>query len=69
MAGTRYWLRMGQAWRGIPVAAYGDLRVASLYIGSQMPLTVMFRPPRVAWAEPMMRAGRDRMQIKSEPPR
>jgi len=41
--------------------------VASLYIGSQMPLTVMFRPPRVAWAEPMMRAGRDRMQIKSEP--
>ena len=41
--------------------------IASLFIGSQMPLTVMFRPPRVAWAEPMMRAGRDRMQIKSEP--
>ncbi len=41
--------------------------IASLFIGSQMPLTVMFRPPRVAWAEPMLRAGRDRMQIKSEP--
>ena len=41
--------------------------IASLFIGSQMPLTVMFRPPRVAWAGPMMRAGRDRMQIKSEP--
>lgn len=41
--------------------------IASLFIGSQMPLTVMFRPPRVTWAEPMMRAGRDRMQIKSEP--
>jgi len=41
--------------------------IASLFIGSQLPITVMFRPPRVAWAEPMMRAGRDRMQIKSEP--
>ena len=27
----------------------------------------MFRAPRVAWAEPMMRAGRDRLQIRSEP--
>jgi Kdo2-lipid IVA lauroyltransferase/acyltransferase len=41
--------------------------IASLYIGSQMPMTVMFRPPKEAWAEPMMRAGRDRMQIKSVP--
>ncbi len=41
--------------------------IASLYIGSQMPMTAMFRPPRLAWAEPMMRAGRDRMQIKSVP--
>lgn len=40
---------------------------ASLFIGSQMPITVMFRPPRVAWAEPLLRAGRDRLQIKSEP--
>ena len=41
--------------------------IASLFIGSQAPLTAMFRPPRVAWAAPMMRAGRDRMQIRSEP--
>jgi KDO2-lipid IV(A) lauroyltransferase len=41
--------------------------LAGLYIGSQMPMTAMFRPPREAWAEPMMRAGRDRMQIKSVP--
>lgn len=40
---------------------------ASLFIGSQLPITVMFRPPRVAWAEPLMRKGRDRLQIKSEP--
>ncbi len=45
----------------------GTFEIASLFIGSQMPLTVMFRAPRVAWAEPMMRAGRDRMQIRSEP--
>ena len=41
--------------------------IASLFIGSQIPISVMFRPPRVQWAEPMMRAGRDRMQIRSEP--
>jgi KDO2-lipid IV(A) lauroyltransferase len=41
--------------------------IASLFMGSHVPITVMFRPPRVRWAEPMMRAGRDRMQIRSEP--
>jgi Kdo2-lipid IVA lauroyltransferase/acyltransferase len=41
--------------------------MASIYIGSQMPMTAMFRAPKVAWAEPMMRAGRDRLQIKSVP--
>ncbi len=45
----------------------GTFEMVSLFIGSQMPLTAMFRPPRVAWAEPMMRAGRDRMQIHSVP--
>ncbi len=45
----------------------GTFEIASLFIGSQMPLTAMFRPPRVAWAEPMMRDGRDRLQIRSEP--
>ena len=41
--------------------------IASLFMGSQVPITVMFRPPRLQWAEPMMRAGRDRLQIRSEP--
>ena len=41
--------------------------IASIFIGSEMPMTAMFRPPKVAWAEPMMRAGRDRLQIKSVP--
>jgi KDO2-lipid IV(A) lauroyltransferase len=45
----------------------GTFEIASVFIGSQVPITVMFRPPRVAWAEPMMRAGRDRMLIRSEP--
>ena len=45
----------------------GTFEIASMFIGSQMPLTAMFRPPRVVWAAPMMRAGRDRMQIRSEP--
>jgi Kdo2-lipid IVA lauroyltransferase/acyltransferase len=41
--------------------------MASIFIGSQLPMTAMFRPPKVSWAEPMMRAGRDRLQIKSVP--
>ena len=45
----------------------GTFEIVSLFIGAQMPLTAMFRPSRVAWAAPMMRAGRDRMQIRSEP--
>ncbi len=45
----------------------GTFEIASLYIGAQMPMTAMFRKPRVAWAEPMMREGRDRLQIKSVP--
>lgn len=44
----------------------GTFEIASLFIGSQFPISVMFRPPRVKWAEPMMRAGRDRMNIRSE---
>ena len=45
----------------------GTFEMVSLFIGSHLPMTAMFRPPRVAWAEPMMRAGRDRMQIRSVP--
>ena len=45
----------------------GTFEIVSLFIGSQMPMTAMFRPPRVAWAAPMMRAGRDRLQIRSAP--
>jgi Kdo2-lipid IVA lauroyltransferase/acyltransferase len=45
----------------------GTFEIISLFIGSHMPLTAMFRPPRVAWAAPMMRAGRDRLQIRSVP--
>ena len=45
----------------------GTFEVISLFIGSQVPMTAMFRPPRVAWAAPMMRAGRDRLQIHSVP--
>jgi Kdo2-lipid IVA lauroyltransferase/acyltransferase len=45
----------------------GTFEIASIFIGSQLPMTAMFRAPRVAWAAPMMRAGRDRLQIQSVP--
>lgn len=62
-------LALRNASRGIIFLSphLATFEIASLYIGSQMPMTAMFRPPRVAWAEPMMRAGRDRLQIKSVP--
>jgi Kdo2-lipid IVA lauroyltransferase/acyltransferase len=62
-------LELRDAGRGIIFLTphLATFEIASLYIGAQMPMTVMFRTPKVAWAEPMMRAGRDRLQIKSVP--
>ncbi|MBK9617422.1 MAG: lysophospholipid acyltransferase family protein [Uliginosibacterium sp.] len=45
----------------------GCFEIISLYIGSQMPMTVLYRPPKQTEAEPFLRAGRARGQIQLAP--
>lgn len=45
----------------------GSFEVASQYAASRMPITVLYRRPRVAWLEPLMRAGRERPNVRLVP--
>lgn len=38
----------------------GCFEVAALYAALRMPITVLYRPPKLKWLEPLMRAGRTR---------
>ncbi|HSO08335.1 MAG TPA: lysophospholipid acyltransferase family protein [Pelomicrobium sp.] len=38
----------------------GCFEIAALYIGRRTPLTVLYRPPKVRWLEPLMIAGREK---------
>ena len=41
----------------------GCFEIVSLYYAARRPMTVMYRPPRQAWVEGIMRTGRARGQI------
>jgi Kdo2-lipid IVA lauroyltransferase/acyltransferase len=41
----------------------GCFEVSALYAAARMPITVLYRPPRIAWLEPVMRGGRERGQV------
>jgi Kdo2-lipid IVA lauroyltransferase/acyltransferase len=45
----------------------GCFEIISLYIGSQMPMTVLYRPPKQAEVEPILRAGRTQGHITLAP--
>src|SRR3954463_12438645 len=45
----------------------GAFEIASLYAAREMPITVLYRRPRVAWTEPLMRAGRGRANVRLVP--
>lgn len=45
----------------------GCFEIISLYIGARMPMTVLYRAPKQAEAEPFLRAGRARGQIQLAP--
>jgi KDO2-lipid IV(A) lauroyltransferase len=45
----------------------GCFEMASLYIVQRLPMTVMYRPPKLAWLEPVMIAGRNRWQATAVP--
>lgn len=38
----------------------GCFEVISLYVSSRMPITIMYRVPKLAWLDKVMRAGRER---------
>lgn len=38
----------------------GCFEVAALYAAMRVPITVLYRPPKLAWLEPLMRVGRSR---------
>lgn len=42
----------------------GCFEITSLYMAQNMPITVLYRPPRLRWLEGVMRSGRERGQIR-----
>lgn len=45
----------------------GCFEVGAFYAAQRIPLTVLYRPPRLAWLEPLMLAGRSRGLAKLAP--
>ena len=45
----------------------GCFEMVSLYFVQRLPMTVMYRPPKLAWLEPVMIAGRTRWQAAVAP--
>jgi KDO2-lipid IV(A) lauroyltransferase len=45
----------------------GCFEIAALYGAQRMPLTVLYRPPKLAWIEPLMLAGRSRWRMVAAP--
>lgn len=45
----------------------GCFEISAVYAAPRMPLTVLYRPPRLAWLEPLMITGRRRWQMAVAP--
>jgi KDO2-lipid IV(A) lauroyltransferase len=45
----------------------GCFEISGIYGAQRMPLTVLYRPPRLAWLEPLMIAGRSRWRMAVAP--
>ncbi|MFN2646033.1 MAG: lysophospholipid acyltransferase family protein [Burkholderiales bacterium] len=45
----------------------GAFEVAAQYAASHMPITVLYRRPKIGWLEPLMRAGRERGNVRLVP--
>ena len=41
----------------------GCFEVSATYAAQSIPITVLYRPPKLAWLEPVMRSGRERGQM------
>ncbi len=42
----------------------GCFEVSALYAAERIPITVLYRPPRLPWLEQVMRNGRERAQVR-----
>ncbi|MBI3221971.1 MAG: lysophospholipid acyltransferase family protein [Nitrosomonadales bacterium] len=42
----------------------GCFEISALYAAQRMPITVLYRPPKLSWLEGVMRAGRERGQVR-----
>ncbi|TXF10388.1 lysophospholipid acyltransferase family protein [Pelomicrobium methylotrophicum] len=42
----------------------GCFEIAGFYLSRRLPMTILYRPPRVRWLEPLMIAGRSRGRAK-----
>jgi len=45
----------------------GCFEISALYVAQRVPLTVLYRPPKLGWIEPLMIAGRSRWQMVVAP--
>lgn len=45
----------------------GCFEVAAQYAASRMPITVLYRPPKIGWLEPLMQEGRARRNVRLVP--
>ncbi len=45
----------------------GGFEITAQYIAQRMPITVLYRPPKLRWLEPLMIAGRSRWQSRVAP--
>lgn len=42
----------------------GCFEISAIYLAEAFPITVLYRPPKLAWLEPVMRSGRGRGQMR-----
>jgi KDO2-lipid IV(A) lauroyltransferase len=45
----------------------GCFEITAQYTAQRMPITVLYRPPKLAWLDPLMRAGRGRGGVRLVP--
>ena len=45
----------------------GCFEITAQYAAREMPITVLYRPPRIGWLEPLMREGRARANMRLVP--
>jgi KDO2-lipid IV(A) lauroyltransferase len=45
----------------------GCFEVTAQYAAAQLPITVLYRPPKMRWLEPLMRGGRGRRNVSLAP--